>query len=60
MFLEVIHDVETHSPFGETRQQQLVLAVEYNVNIIGISTSLYASPPHWKQDYLKVNGGHTT
>jgi hypothetical protein len=38
-------------PSPETRRQQLILAAAYIVNVIGIATTLYASPLYWKQEY---------
>jgi len=46
-------------PPRETRQRQLLLAAAYLINVIGIATTLYASPLYWKQDYhtSKLSGG---
>jgi hypothetical protein len=38
-------------PPQETRQRQLILAAAYIINVIGIATTLYASPLYWKQEY---------
>ncbi|KAF9455915.1 hypothetical protein BDZ94DRAFT_1149088, partial [Collybia nuda] len=34
--------------------QQLIIAAAYVVNIVGIATTLYASPLYWKQAYYTL------
>jgi hypothetical protein len=38
-------------PTAEKRQRQLIVAAEYLVNVVGISTTLYSTPFYWKQPY---------
>jgi len=36
---------------SDLRRRQLIVAAAYVVNVVGIASTLYASPLYWKQAY---------